>query len=82
MWFMTYGGPHAPSVRDNWSGGRIHDQGLANLGFIVFHCDPRSASSRGAVSTWTNLAFMDMAVSSCLKRCVCIKYRRRKRILT
>jgi dipeptidyl aminopeptidase/acylaminoacyl peptidase len=54
VWFMTYGGPHAPTVRDSWAGGHAHDQALARLGFIVFHCDPRSATSKGAVSTWTN----------------------------
>jgi dipeptidyl aminopeptidase/acylaminoacyl peptidase len=54
VWFMTYGGPHAPTVRDSWAGGHMQDQALARLGFIVFHCDPRSATSKGALSTWTN----------------------------
>jgi dipeptidyl aminopeptidase/acylaminoacyl peptidase len=53
VWFSTYGGPHAPVIRDTWAGGRLHDQGLANLGFVVFHADPRSASGKGACSTWT-----------------------------
>jgi dipeptidyl-peptidase-4 len=53
VWFTTYGGPHAPVVHDNWMGGRLRDQGLANLGFLVFHADPRSASGKGACSTWT-----------------------------
>jgi dipeptidyl aminopeptidase/acylaminoacyl peptidase len=52
-WFMTYGGPHAPTIRDAWGGGRVRDQVLARLGFIVFRCDPRSASGKGACSTWT-----------------------------
>lgn len=53
VWFMTYGGPHAPMVHDSWGGGRVYDQVLAHEGIIVFHCDPRSASGKGAVSTWT-----------------------------
>ncbi|MCH8332727.1 S9 family peptidase [Candidatus Sumerlaeota bacterium] len=53
VWFMTYGGPHAPQIRNDWSGGRVRDQMLAELGFIVFRCDPRSASGKGAESAWT-----------------------------
>jgi dipeptidyl-peptidase-4 len=53
VWFTTYGGPHAPVVHDAWQGGRLRDQGLANLGFLVFQVDPRSASGKGICSTWT-----------------------------
>jgi dipeptidyl-peptidase-4 len=53
VWFTTYGGPHAPVIHDSWQGGRLRDQGLANLGFLVFQVDPRSASGKGIVSTWT-----------------------------
>jgi dipeptidyl-peptidase-4 len=53
VWFSTYGGPHAPVIHDSWFGGRLRDRGLANLGFLVFHVDPRSASGKGACSTWT-----------------------------
>src|SRR5262249_40975385 len=35
VWFMTYGGPHAPVVSDSWSGGRMWDHALAREGFIV-----------------------------------------------
>jgi dipeptidyl aminopeptidase/acylaminoacyl peptidase len=52
VWFMTYGGPHAPTVHDSWGRSWGHDQLLANMGFVVFHCDPRSASGKGAVSAW------------------------------
>src|SRR5207248_1119390 len=31
----------------------VRDEMLAQLGFVVFHCDPRSASGKGAVATWT-----------------------------
>ena len=51
--FMTYGGPHAPSLGDSWHGGRARDQMLAQMGFVIFRCDPRSASGKGAVSAWT-----------------------------
>ncbi|MBI4617401.1 MAG: DPP IV N-terminal domain-containing protein [Planctomycetes bacterium] len=53
VWFTTYGGPHAPTVRDAWHGGRLGDQMLAAMGIVVFSADPRSASGKGAVSTWT-----------------------------
>ncbi len=53
VWFMTYGGPAAPTIRDTWGGGHTRDQMLASLGFVVFHCDPRSASGKGAAATWT-----------------------------
>jgi dipeptidyl aminopeptidase/acylaminoacyl peptidase len=51
-WFTTYAGPHAPMIGDRWNLA-LNDQLLANLGFIVFHCDPRSASGKGAVATWS-----------------------------
>jgi dipeptidyl-peptidase-4 len=52
VWFMTYGGPHAPVVRDEWQGGRLSDQVIASEGILVFRCDPRSASGHGARSAW------------------------------
>lgn len=52
VWFMTYGGPHAPTIRDTWSGGRARDHMLAQMGMLVFRCDPRSASGKGACSAW------------------------------
>jgi dipeptidyl-peptidase-4 len=53
VWFMTYGGPHMPTLRDAWSGGGLRDQLLATMGFIVFRFDPRSASGMGVASAWT-----------------------------
>lgn len=53
VWFKTYGGPHAPTVSDSWGTGQAQDQSLAALGFVVFRCDPRSASGKGVASTWT-----------------------------
>jgi len=52
VWYTTYAGPKAPSIRDTWSSGRMEDQRLASDGFVLFHCDPRSASRRGGVSAW------------------------------
>jgi dipeptidyl aminopeptidase/acylaminoacyl peptidase len=50
-WFMTYAGPHSPTIGDGWAGGqRLMDQALASEGFVVFRMDPRSASGKGAVS--------------------------------
>jgi dipeptidyl-peptidase-4 len=53
VWLVTYGGPHAPTVHDGWDGGRLSEQVLAGMGFVVFRTDPRSASGKGACSTWT-----------------------------
>jgi dipeptidyl aminopeptidase/acylaminoacyl peptidase len=53
VWFMTYGGPHTPMIVDDWLAGRVFDQVLAQMGFVVFRCDPRSASGKGACSAWT-----------------------------
>lgn len=53
VWFKTYGGPHTPTIADTWWGGRLEDQALAHAGFVIFRMDPRSASGKGAVSTWT-----------------------------
>jgi dipeptidyl aminopeptidase/acylaminoacyl peptidase len=53
VWFMTYGGPHAPTIRDAHNPGWVRDEALANMGYIVFRCDPRSASGQGAVAAWT-----------------------------
>lgn len=53
VWFTTYAGPHAPTIRNTWAGGRADDHLLATLGFIVFRADPYSATGRGARSAWT-----------------------------
>src|SRR5262249_45313965 len=53
VWFMTYAGPHAPRISDSWGTGRLRNETLAQMGFIIFICDPRSASGKGACSTWT-----------------------------
>lgn len=53
VWFKTYGGPHAPTVRDSWGGGRVADQMYANLGIVIFRGDPHPASGKGARSAWT-----------------------------
>lgn len=53
VWLMTYAGPHSPTVRDAWGGGRLRDEMLAQMGYVVFRCDPRPASGKGACSAWT-----------------------------
>jgi len=53
VWFMTYAGPHAPTVRDSWRATGTWDQMLAQMGIVVFRCDPRSASGKGGQSAWT-----------------------------
>ena len=49
VWYSTYGGPRAPTLGPGKGGG---DQALAKEGYIVFRCDPRSASNKGAISAW------------------------------
>lgn len=50
----TYSGPHAQTVKNSWGGARyMWHQMLAQKGYIIWMCDNRSASGKGAVSTWT-----------------------------
>ena len=48
----TYSGPHAQSVRNTWSAGNLYYQLLAQRGIVVWVCDNRSASGKGAESAW------------------------------
>lgn len=53
VWLTTYGGPHAPTIREVWSGSGGASSPLLTEGIIVFRVDPRSASGKGARSAWT-----------------------------
>ncbi|MEZ6241721.1 MAG: DPP IV N-terminal domain-containing protein [Phycisphaerales bacterium] len=53
VWFMTYAGPHAPTVFDSWGSGHAYDRMLSQLGMVVFRADPYPASGQGAVSAWS-----------------------------
>ena len=49
----TYGGPHAQQVRNRWGGtANLFYQLLAQHGIVVWVMDNRTASGKGAVSTW------------------------------
>jgi dipeptidyl-peptidase-4 len=48
-----YAGPHAQTVRNAWAGSRgMFHHFLAQQGVIVWLCDNRTASGKGAVSAW------------------------------
>jgi len=50
---FTYGGPHAPQVRNAWgSTTYLWHQLLAQKGYIVWICDNRTASGKGEESAW------------------------------
>ena len=50
---FLYGGPGAQYVRNEWRGQfMLFNQFLAQQGVIVWMCDNRSASGKGAVSRW------------------------------
>jgi dipeptidyl-peptidase 4 len=49
---QTYAGPHSQTVRNAWSSGGLYNQLLAQKGIIVWACDNRTASGKGAESTW------------------------------
>jgi dipeptidyl-peptidase-4 len=50
---FTYGGPHAPQVRNGWgSTTYMWHQLLSQKGFIIWVCDNRTASGKGMESTW------------------------------
>lgn len=53
VWSHTYSGPHAPSVRNTWGGATyLWHQMLAQKGYLVWICDNRTASGKGAESAW------------------------------
>ena len=60
----VYGGPHTQRVLDRWSGSTyMYWQLLAQHGFIVWVLDNRTASGKGAVSTWPvykNFGFIEL----------------------
>jgi dipeptidyl-peptidase-4 len=50
---FTYGGPHTQLVLNAWGGNEfMFHQMLAQRGIIVWICDNRTASGKGAESTW------------------------------
>jgi dipeptidyl-peptidase-4 len=50
---FTYSGPHAPQVKNSWGGATyMWHQLLAQKGYIVWYCDNRTASGKGAESEW------------------------------
>ncbi|MCA1621911.1 MAG: S9 family peptidase [Acidobacteria bacterium] len=52
---FTYSGPHAPQVRNSWGGpGYMWHQLMAQKGYIIWYLDNRTASGKGAVSTWAS----------------------------
>jgi dipeptidyl-peptidase 4 len=49
-----YGGPHAQQVTNAWKGQLVQFlQLVAQQGIVVWVCDNRAASGKGAVSAWT-----------------------------
>ena len=48
----VYGGPHVQRVRNAWSRETLYWQLLAQHGIVVWVLDNRTASGKGAVSTW------------------------------
>jgi dipeptidyl-peptidase-4 len=50
---FTYSGPHAPQVRNGWGGTTyMWHQLMAQKGYIIWICDNRTASGKGAESEW------------------------------
>ena len=49
---FVYGGPHLQTVFNRWSPEHMFLQLLAQQGIIVWECDNRTASGKGAESTW------------------------------
>lgn len=72
VWFQTYAGPHAPTIRDKFTGNGARDQAMAAMGFIMFRADPRSASGKGAVSSWN--CYKQLGVSETRDIETCIKW--------
>jgi dipeptidyl-peptidase-4 len=52
---FTYSGPHAPQVKNGWGGSTyMWHQLLAQKGYIIWYCDNRTASGKGAESAWAS----------------------------
>ena len=52
---FTYAGPHAPQVKNAWGGNTyMWHQLLAQKGYIVWYCDNRTASGKGAEAAWAS----------------------------
>ncbi|MDT7780834.1 MAG: dipeptidyl-peptidase 4 [Acidobacteriota bacterium] len=52
---FTYSGPHAPQVKNEWGKSTyMWHQLLAQKGYIVWYCDNRAASGKGAESAWVS----------------------------
>jgi dipeptidyl-peptidase-4 len=50
---FTYSGPHAPQVRNGWgSTTYMWHQMIAQQGYIIWICDNRTGSGKGAESEW------------------------------
>ncbi|MDT7542922.1 MAG: dipeptidyl-peptidase 4 [Acidobacteriota bacterium] len=50
---FTYSGPHAPQVHNSWGGStQMWYQMLAEKGYVIWVCDNRSASGKGAEASW------------------------------
>ncbi len=60
IWVMTYAGPHSPTVRDSFQGGRTWEQLLCSAGIVVLRTDPYPASGKGAQSAWES--YLNMGV--------------------
>ncbi len=54
---MIYGGPHAQTVRNAWTGA-TWDQALAARGFVIWQLDNRGSSGRG--HRWETTVFHDL----------------------
>lgn len=57
MIVMIYGGPHAQTVRNSWSGA-TWDQALAARGFAIWQLDNRGSSGRG--HRWESAVFRNL----------------------
>lgn len=55
VWAMVYGGPESPQVENRFPNrsDRWLEQYVAQQGYVVWVCDPRSASGEGAKLAWT-----------------------------
>jgi dipeptidyl-peptidase 4 len=50
---FTYSGPHSSQVRNQWNGAAyMWHQMMAQKGYLIWICDNRTASAKGAESEW------------------------------
>ncbi len=67
----VYGGPHAQTVRDSWTGASF-DQVMANKGYLIWQVDNRGSFGRG--HTWESAVYRNLGATELADQKAGIEY--------